>query len=198
MIKKIVPIALVLFFAFGILYASIDRAVVFPRPSLAAATLKFSVSPSPVATPSVTPKNEYYLAYPGILPDHFLYKLKMARDRVWLLLTTNSLKKAELLLLFADKRVGAGKVLVEGNKVPLGISTLMKGEKYLERAVSQTEKAKKKGIEINVLAEKLNNAALKHEEILLDLKERVTPEGQSAIGDLLKMVSVLRGEIQSL
>lgn len=196
MIKKVVPIALILLFAFGILYASIDRAVVSPRPSLAAATLKFSVSPFPEITPTIVPTNEYYLAYPGILPDHFLYKFKMVRDRVWLWLTTNSLKRAELLLLFADKRVGAGKVLVEGNKVPLGISTLMKGEKYLERAVLQAEKAKQKGIEISGLAEKLNNAALKHEEILLDLKERVTPEGQAAIEELLKMVSALRGKIQ--
>jgi len=196
MIKKIVPIALVLFFAFGILYASIDRAVVYPRPSLAAAALKFSVSPSPELTPTIVPKNEYYLAYPGILPDHFLYKFKMARDRVWFWLTTNSLKKAELLLLFADKRVGAGKALIEGNKVPLGISTLMKGEKYLERAVLQAERAKQKGIEISGVAEKLGNAALKHEEILLDLKERVTPEGQAAIEELLKMVSSLHGKIQ--
>ncbi len=76
-----------------------------------------------------TPKVDYFLAYPGMLPDHPLYFLKMARDRVWLWLTPDPLKKAELLLLFADKRLGAGKALIEGNKIKLGVTTVTKAEK---------------------------------------------------------------------
>src|SRR5688572_7269837 len=58
----------------------------------------------------------YYLPYPGILPDHPLYFLKMMRDRVveWSLFRPE--RKAEYFMFLADKRIGAGRVLIEGGK----------------------------------------------------------------------------------
>jgi len=166
-IKSFALVAAVLIFAFGVLSVSVFKA---SGETLAAKpVLKFTVSPQPAATPTSEPEIQYYLPYPGILPDHPLYPLKMIRDRIWLWLTTNPVKKAEVMLLFADKRLGAGKVLVEGNKKDLGITTLEKAEKYLERAVNQLETAKNKGLEIKDIAEKLKNAAAKHEEILIKL-----------------------------
>ncbi len=194
MIKKIVPLAAIGFFAFGILFVSIKRTTTDVRPSLAAAEIKFSVSPapSPVATVSSTPKSNYFLVYPGILPDSPLYQLKMVRDRIWIWLTTGAVERANLFLLYADKRVGAGKVLIEGNKVSLGVSTILKGEKYLERAVNEAEKAKKEGKEVKAVAEKMKNALLKYEEVLSELKEKVNPEGRAAVEDLLKLVKTLQ------
>lgn len=168
MIKKFLIILSVLIFAFGVLSVSVFKA---SAKTLAAIrpVLKLTVSPSPTAAP--TPKSEiqYYLPYPGILPDHPLYPLKMIRDRIWLWFTTDSLKKAEVLLLFADKRLGAGKALIEGNKLNLGFSTLEKAEKYLERVVGQLETAKKKGKQVRQTAEKLKTAAAKHQEVLTKL-----------------------------
>lgn len=168
MIKKFLIILSVLIFAFGVLSVSVFKA---SAKTLAAIrpVLKLTVSPSLTAAP--TPKSEiqYYLPYPGILPDHPLYPLKMIRDRIWLWFTTDSLKKAEVLLLFADKRLGAGKALIEGNKLNLGFSTLEKAEKYLERVVEQLETAKKKGKQVRQTAEKLKTAAAKHQEVLTKL-----------------------------
>lgn len=124
----------------------------------------------PVVLPTPTPaKVEYFLAYPGILPDHFLYPIKMIRDRIWLFLTTDPVKKAETFLLFADKRLGAGKALIEGGKEELGISTLTKAEKYLERAIAQEKIAKEKGKDTVAFLEKLSLSTKKHEEVLLEL-----------------------------
>lgn len=194
MIKKIVPLALVLILALIVLFVSIRATTANARQSLAAASLKFTVQPmpSPEATVSSSPKLNYFLAYPGILPDSPLYKLKMVRDRIWEWLTTGRLEKANLFLLYADKRLGAGKALIDGNKVSLGFTTLLKGEKYLERAIDETEKAKKEGREVETLAEKLKNASLKHEEILLELKEKLTADGKTTIDDLLKFVKTLQ------
>lgn len=111
---------------------------------------------------------DYYLPYPGILPDHPLYWLKMIRDRVQLLLTTEPLVKAKKLLLYADKRLGAGWALIEGNKVDLGITTLTKAEKYLERAVIAAEKLGDNDEERR-FKEKLEKAEMKHKEVLLKL-----------------------------
>ena len=119
-------------------------------------------------------KVDYYLPYPGILPDHPLYWLKMVRDRVQLWLTTDSLQKAERLLLYADKRLGAGWALIEGNKADLGITTLTKAEKYLEQAVSAGQKLGEGEKEVEFKA-KLAKAIKKHEEVLNLIEGKTEP-----------------------
>ncbi len=108
-------------------------------------------------------KNDYFLAYPGILPDNPFYWLKMIRDRLLLTLSTSS-QKTEKLLLYADKRLGAGKSLIEKNKVQLGVTTVTKGEKYLEKAVLEWEKTKD-----DEFKNRLSKAIDKHEEVLKEI-----------------------------
>jgi len=129
---------------------------------------------------------DYFLAYPGILPDHTLYPLKMLRDRVWLFLTTDSLKKAELNLLFADKRLGAAKALVEGNKIDLGMTTLSKAEKYLEKAIDQERVAAKADKDTAAFLEKLSLATLKHEEVILGFEDKITNEQKAVLQNALE------------
>jgi len=109
----------------------------------------------------------------------------MIRDRIWLWLTVDAAEKSQRLLLYADKRLGAGKVLVEGNKVSLGMTTLWKGEKYLDQAADLVLTAKEKGFNINSASEKIKTSSLKHEEILLELKEKVNGEGKTALEEII-------------
>jgi len=183
MIKKVILAGAVLIFSFSIFLTSVLR--VSAKTLALSSAVKYSASePTVIPTPTVKPEVKYYLPYPGILPDHPLYPFKMARDRIWLWLTLNHTKRAELLLLFANKRIGAGKALVEGGKVNLGLTTLEKGEKYLERAVKALEEAWKEG-NLRPSAEQFKLAALKHEEILLLLKEGLEGEAKSTIERLL-------------
>ena len=183
MIKKILITAAILFFAFSVLFLSVFKATasaLTPQKT----SIKFTISPT--ATPSSTAKEiTYYLAYPGILPDHLLYSLKMARDRIRLWLTTDPVKKAEVMLLYADKRLGTARALIEGNKFSLGITALEKGEKYLEQAVGELEKAKGKGVEAGKEVEKFKTAALKHEEVILNIGKSLSPENKSAVNKYL-------------
>lgn len=141
--------------------------------------------PTPLPTPTPT-RVDYFLAYPGILPGHFLYPIKMIRDRILLYSTRNPLKKAELLLLYADKRLGAGKALIEGGKEKLGATTITKAEKYLERAKIQAQVAEKAGKDTAVFWEKLERAARKHEEILRELIEKTSGETKTTLEQLLE------------
>jgi hypothetical protein len=127
---------------------------------------------------------DYYLPYPGILPDHPLYWLKMIRDRVQLWLTTQPLAKAEKLLLYADKRLGAGWALIEGNKQELGVTTLSKGEKYLTRAIAEAGKLGEGGDETR-FKERLGKGIRKHQEVLGLLKEKMGEEYEGMMGQLL-------------
>lgn len=123
---------------------------------------------------------DYYLPYPGILPDHPLYWLKMARDRVLLWLTREPSARLERLLLYADKRVGAAEALIEGGKANLGITTASKAEKYLEQAIDQLTEVKDEA-KVYQLRERLAKATLKHKEVLEGVLQKVPDQAKPAI-----------------
>ncbi|MDP3955147.1 MAG: DUF5667 domain-containing protein [bacterium] len=164
-----------LFFASVILGVSVVRTTAQTQPKFKLSLATVIPSPTPAEALTET-KVDYSLPYPGILPDHFLYSLKMARDKVVLTLTFDSQKKAEMMLLFADKRLGAGRTLIEGGKVQLGVTTLSKGEKYLESAAIEAEKAKRGGKDASALIEKLGKSYLKHQETLAELETKIPNE----------------------
>lgn len=113
------------------------------------------------------PQVDYQMAYIGkILPDNPLWSVKVIRDWIWYYVTVNPLKKAELALLFSDKRILASKLLLESKKPDIAISTFTKGEKYLEIAANQEVEARKKGIDTSDFVFKLANSSLKHRQII--------------------------------
>ncbi len=125
-----------------------------------------SISASPKAAELLGPV-EYYLPYPGILPDSPLYKLKAVRDQLRLWITFDPTKKAERQLLYADKRINAAKVLNEGGKSTLAISTATKAEKYLEQSVNLTLQLLKSGTDVKSLLLTQAKSTAKHHEILI-------------------------------
>lgn len=125
---------------------------------------------------------DYYLPYPGILPDHPFYWAKMVRDRAQLIFTTKREAKAEKLLLYADKRLGAAWALIDGQKTALGVSTLTKAEKYLERALEQRSSFTD--------PERLDRAVRKHREVMGLLKAKV--------GDQAGLVEALMVKLEAV
>src|SRR3989344_251429 len=109
----------------------------------------------------------YDLPYQGrIMPDSPLWPLKALRDKIWLFITTNSSRRAELDLLFADKRLASAKILFEKDKPELAFTTLSKAEKYLEEAMLQENENRKKGMDTSQFLERLARASLKHFEVM--------------------------------
>lgn len=121
-------------------------------------------TPKPAASP--TPQIVYTMPFPGgVLPDNPLWNVKAARDWVWYYTSVDPLKKAELALLFSDKRLQASKLLLETKKSNIAVSTFTKGEKYLEIAFTQEEVARKNGADTSDFLVKLATASLKHRQI---------------------------------
>ncbi len=143
----------------------------------------FSVSSPQAAAEPVTVKVEYYLPYPGVLPDSPLYKLKAVRDRLLLMVTFDEARKVEKELLYADKRIGAAQALAEGGKIDLAVSTATKAEKYLESAVNRVKKLSKLGRDVKSAIMILERAVAKHREIL---------EGRPEFNPALKINKDLR------
>lgn len=127
------------------------------------------------ATP--IPAIDYTLPYPGrILPDSILWYFKALRDRVQYLITTDPLKRADLSLLYSDKRLGSSLALFQNKKPDIAVSTLSKGEKYMEEAVKNEALARKAGLNTNDFLIRLTNASLKHRQVIEEMIMPLAPE----------------------
>ncbi|OGM30748.1 hypothetical protein A2630_04060 [Candidatus Woesebacteria bacterium RIFCSPHIGHO2_01_FULL_44_10] len=141
---------------------------------LRSASVRYAFSQSPSPTPTANDPAEieidYQLPFPGrILPDSPFWPIKAARDRIWIGVTPNPLKKAQLYLLFADKRVSSALTMFERDKSELGVSTLTKAEKYLEQANFQAKEARERGGNTTEFYANLANSSLKHRQIMEDI-----------------------------
>lgn len=110
---------------------------------------------------------EYVLPYPGMLPDHPLYFLKVWRDKALLFSTKDTIKKIQLYVLFADKQLSMGRILLEKGKNDLAWKTFKQGELYLLAAASNLKKIDK--LQMSNFIDKTLLSAKKHQEILTQL-----------------------------
>lgn len=158
----------------------------------------FAYSPRVLAVDTASPSFQnllqtnvdYELPYPGLLPDNFLYPLKVLRDRVVSFFISDPQKKAEFDLLQADKRLAAGESLLQENTPnnDLISQTISKGENYFADAVVQISLARQQGQVINDFLSKLQNASIKHQQVLygMTLKSNDALK-QSLLSDIDRM-----------
>lgn len=152
-----------------------------------------SAVPTAVPTPVV-----YQLPYPGLLPDNPLYFLKVLRDRAVNFLISDNLKKTEFLLLQADKRISAGEYLARQRKLDLAESTIAKGENYFEEAVEKLSEAKKQGIDVRILSDRMYYAAKKHRLVIEGLEKNTTGNLQRKFARLRERVEKFKKDVDAL
>ena len=126
---------------------------------------------------SVYAADSYTLPYPGILPNHRLYPLKSVRDRLLEWFTRDLNKKAELYLLYADKRIWMAQMLGDQNEWQLAEDTASKAEKYLLKSRDAVTQSRAIGGSPNVaFLAKIKKAPYKQYEILRNLMKN-SPSG---------------------
>jgi hypothetical protein len=135
---------------------------------------------------------EYYLPYPGMLPDNVFYKLKAVRDRILFWLTFDEEKKASRELGYADKRINAAAALADGGKEDLAVSTATKAEKYLESSINRAMDLSKNGKDVKSLMLTLEKAAAKHEEVLVSLQGKVEGASKPVLEKTLETTRILQ------
>lgn len=134
---------------------------------------------SPASMTSV----KYDLAYPGILPDNPLYILKKIRDRITIFLISDSRKKADFYLLQTDKGILATAMLVDKNKIDLALDTAFKTEHNYTLLTYELKKIPEKPND--AYFQKLKTAALKHQEALYQIIEKVPEDKQKGFIQVL-------------
>lgn len=130
---------------------------------------------------SQSTEKEYVMPYPGILPDHPFYKLKMVRDKIWEFLISDLERKAYFEILQADKRMEAARILIQiKNKNSLGISTGGKAYAYLIKIPSLIKALRERNVNVNNLIDKLEKSCLKHQSIMekIEAKPSVLTSGE--------------------
>lgn len=139
----------------------------------------------------------YTLPYPGILPDHPLYAVKIIRDRILDVMTRDTMKKAQLYLLLSDKRAAMVPFLIQKGKDKLAVGTLDEGEKYFSQIPRLVETSKKQGVSPTAdLVHKLKLANVKHREIVETLLKEV-PQGQNQeINRILQVNQQIKKDLQ--
>lgn len=158
---------------------------------LVAPSKTLALTPTPTkaqdtqATSSATPSAivQYNLAFPGMLPDNPLYKLKVLRDKIMLALTNDPMKKIDFFLLQADKGILAAAMLVDKNKVDLASETAFKAEHNYTLLAQELWNLPKKPDE--AFFKRLETAALKHQEVLASLIKRVPDDKRNPFEQVL-------------
>jgi len=154
------------------------------------------VSAQPPATPTPV---DYQLPYPGILPDHPLYTFKKLRD--WLLITFNRhpLKKAELYLLFSDKKIGMSDLLLEKRKLELAVDILVESQSDILKSASILPSLTQKSMLPAGLPDKIELATKKHKEIInADFKDLTDLKKQENVNRALLFNNQAISIVQSL
>jgi len=196
MFKRVLAVSVFFTLAFGILAVSVLRT--------AGVNYVFSKTTTPSPAPEeVRTEIPYFIPYAGkVAPDSPLWPLKALRDKVWLAVTTNPTKKAEIMLLLADKRIALAQELMGEGNSELAVTTLTKAEKYLEQAVDQEKIARGKGVDTVSLLTKLSLATLKHrqmtEEILAGAPEDAKPVIVTTMDLTKKLYTDTKSSLSSL
>lgn len=154
--------------AFVILFISI-----FDSSSI---TYSFANTPPQPFSESKESKINYILPYAGrVMPDSPLWGLKALRDKVWFGITTSPLRRAQLALLFADKRLVMAEAMFKKGEPEVAMLTYLKGERYLPIAFEQEKIARSRGLNTDAFLQRLALASLKHKEVSEYLVE-IAPE----------------------
>lgn len=150
-------------------------------------------------TPTPTPKVDYLLPYPGILPDHPLYFLKAFRDRILEALIVDPLRKAEFYLLQADKRVGMAMFAADQGKVVLVDQSATIAEANMARTITLLGAFKSTGGQVpgNII-DRLERSTARHVEVLEGLLAKAGDANRAGISAALDQVKKLQGEVGNL
>ena len=154
-------------------------------------------SGAPVATPQE--KVVYNLPYPGILSDHPLYFMKITRDRLMEFLTRDNVKKAQLYLLYSDKRVAMAMSLAKKGKSQQAISAFSKGEKYFLKIPDILRVVKEQGGQPpSGFVETLKVSNAKHAELIGELMKTLPEGNQEYLAALLNLNLEIKKALETL
>lgn len=121
------------------------------------------------------------LPYDGPMPDESSYVLQQISESIETLFTFSAEKKSERQLILAQKRLAIAERLQEQGKIELADKMLEQYEWRLEQSLEKAKQVKEKGKDADELFEKISEATLKHQEVLLRVYENASEQAKSGL-----------------
>ncbi len=131
-------------------------------------------------------QSDYYFPNPVILPNNPFYWGYMIRDKFKTLTVVNDKKRIELLINLADTRLISGKILILEGDTQLGVSTILKAEKYLQKAVVLHKKMAQKDPQLDYkIIYTCSETFLAHQKEIVFLLDYVEDNYKNTLHDAL-------------
>ncbi len=145
-----------------------------------------AVRPTPVPDVIVGAPPEFL--FPGMLPDHPLYFLKDLYYKIRTALVFGDRDQAEWYLKLADKRAAEARELAKKGRLTLATQAARKADAMHQKAV---EKIKAIGIDQapEDLMKQLEDATMRQQVTLEDLKSRLPPDATAPVADALDKIT---------
>lgn len=129
----------------------------------------------------------YQLPYPGLLPDHPLYFVKVIRDNILLFTTRDNYKKANLYLHLSDKHMAASIELANKGTEQLATNELVKAEDKFMQIPDLLQEIKEQGGSYpSDFTLELYQSNAKHKQVITDVMEKTTQAEIDTLQALLK------------
>lgn len=140
---------------------------------------------TPVVFAQTPPAAAYQFPWPGILPDHPLYKLKVLRNKIIAKIIYSPAKRVEFDLLMADKTLYASKLLLDKGQGELAKETALKGENYFSILVEDYARAKQKSEKIPwQLRAHIDRAYEAHQQLISYLRQKSAEADKKTYQDI--------------
>jgi chemotaxis protein histidine kinase CheA len=124
---------------------------------------------------------DFSLPHSGLTPDSPFYFLDTLGEKVSLFFTFAPEKKAEKAIQFAEEKLAEVKAVAEKNKPEAIEKANQKYQEFLGLANQKTQEAKEKGRDVEELAILITEKTLKHQEILVEVSEKVPEQAKTAL-----------------
>lgn len=139
--------------------------------------------------------SSYVLPYPSFMPGSKLYKISKVFEQIEKYWYFGNFSQFKYNLKMSDKYLIEAKTLFEYNQYLLAVNSLNNSNNYFKNTPIFFEKARLEGKDVKEKNELLKNAALKHIEILTEVKKKIPesftwqPEkAESTFLDLEKLI----------
>ena len=130
---------------------------------------------------------EIELPNPGLTPDSPFYFLDTLGEKIGMLFTFGSEKKAEKALQFAEEKIAEVEAMAEKNKIEALEKANQNYQKYLGLANEKVKEAGIKGKDVERLVNLIKEKTSKHQEILSGVLEKVPEQAKSGIEKAIEM-----------
>lgn len=143
-------------------------------------------------------KVDYVLPYPGLLPDHPFYSAKKVRDKILIFFSRDYIKKAELYLLFSDKKIYMSIELAKRDSWKLSSETATASQSDFSQAIMLVQNAKKQGLDAPAgFIQKLKMSNEKHREVL-EILVKTAPDAERGVFEkALSQTTTIKNQLSS-